>query len=152
MLHTRHGCISHGLKKNLPVTSCTHKCSLWTVRCTACCSDVVIKTPASHLKLQLKCYVCFPLNAGPLRFSFSTKPFWSCCWLQNRHGNSFPMEAICSCGGEEVERDQSPLCKCQKWGGGLMTLVNHTFYSGPSTASCHSDVLFWSISVSATTP
>lgn len=43
------------------------------------------------------------------------------------------MEVICSCGGEEVEGNQSPLCKCQKWGGGLMTLLNHTFYPGPST-------------------
>lgn len=39
-------------------------------------------------------------------------------------------------GGEE--ENQSPQCKCQKWGGELMTLLDHTFHSGTSTASCHS--------------
>lgn len=79
---------------------------LWSARCTACRSDVVIKMPASHLKLQRKCCVCFPLNAGPLRFSFSAKPFWSCCWLQSRQHN-LPVEGICSWGGGGGEEEIS---------------------------------------------
>lgn len=36
-------------------------------------------------------------------------------------------------GGEE--ENQSPQCKCQKWGGELMMLLDHTFLSGTNQYS-----------------
>lgn len=117
----------------VPAASCSHKCNLWATRCPAGHSEVLIKTPASHLKLQPKCCVCFPLYTIPWRFSFSTEPFWS--WLQSRQCN-LPVEGIWSWG----EGNPSPQCRGQNWAGGFTVLPSQPFHSGACPAL---EVLLW---------